>query len=412
MLKSSKGRTFYMLTLIFLIYLFDYADRKVISALFTSIEKEWLVSNAQLEWLNSIVSLMISIFVIPMSILVDRWSRKKMISLMIFVWSIATLMCAFAENYTQLLLFRALTGFGEAAYAAAAVALITKAFPREHRSKYIGIYDAAAPIGAGIGIVAGGYIGAVYGWRNAFGLVAIPGLILSFLFLFVNDYHTVKLTKKVNESLSFSKEIVHDTISLLKIPTLRYLYIAYGAIIALNTTVIDFMPKYLEKDYGLLPQKASMLSGVLAIGVLFGAILGGFIADMWGKTNKDAKILVSAISTILSIVFLLVALQVTSLNLTLVLFALFGLNSVAFLAPISTIIQEVVHTRVRALSFGINVLVMNLFVVIVSVMIGKIADIQNLRFALSLLPIFGILATILFLKCKDIYHIDLKKING
>src|SRR5690554_5471923 len=99
-----KSGAFYMLTIIFVVYLFDYADRKVISALFTSIEEDWNVTNAQLEMLNGIVSLVIAIFVIPLSIIVDRWSRVKMISIMVFVWSLATLMCAFAENYTQLLI--------------------------------------------------------------------------------------------------------------------------------------------------------------------------------------------------------------------------------------------------------------------------------------------------------------------
>lgn len=399
-----------MLTLIFLIYLLDYADRKVISALFTSIEAEWGTSNAQLEMLNGIVSLMIAIFVIPMSILVDRWSRKKMIAIMVFVWSVATLMCGFAENYTQLLIYRALTGLGEAAYAAAAIALITKAFPIHHRTKYIGIYDAAAPIGAGIGIIAGGIIGAKYGWQAAFGWLAVPGMVLSLLFLFVKDYHTVKLTKKVQESVSISKSVLHDVVYLLKIPTLRYLYVAYGLIITVNTTVIDFLPKYLEINYDMLPQKASTMSGVLAIGVLFGAILGGLVSDLWEKKNIHAKIYVSLITTVSSVIFLYFAIQSSQSTMTLVLFGLFGFNSVAFLAPVSTMIQQVVKTRVRALAFGLNVLIMNMFVFVFSVLIGKIADLTDLGFALSLLPVFGLISAVLFYLVRYKYYKDLSQV--
>jgi len=412
MLKTSKSKAAYMLTLIFLIYLFDYADRKVVSALFTAIEGEWNVNNAQLEMLNGIVSLMIAIFVIPMSIMVDRWSRKKMISLMVFVWSIATLMCAFAETYNQLLFFRAITGLGEAAYAAAAVALITKAFPRKHRAKYIGIYDSAAPIGAGIGIVAGGFIGAHYGWRDAFGWVAVPGLILSFLFLFVNDYHTVKLKEKLKGSISLTKSVANDTLYLLKIPTLRYVYIAYGFIIAVNTTVIDFLPKYLETTFYIEAKNASTMAGVLAIGVLFGAILGGVVSDIWERKFVHAKVYVSFITTVLSMVFLIIALHVDSLTLTLVMFGFFGLNSVAFLAPISTMIQQVVYTRVRALAFGLNVLIMNLFVFGFSYLIGTIADhAEDLGFSLSLLPILGSIAALLFYLVRHKYYQDFKKVT-
>lgn len=399
-----KSGAFYMLTIIFVVYLFDYADRKVISALFTSIEEDWNVTNAQLEMLNGIVSLVIAIFVIPLSIIVDRWSRVKMISIMVFVWSLATLMCAFAENYTQLLIFRGLTGFGEAAYAAAAIALITKHFPSRHRAKHIGIYDAAAPIGSGVGIIAGGLIGAKYGWQAAFGWLAVPGLILSILVLFIKDYHTIRI--QTQSSVSLIRSVMQDALYLFKIPTLQYLYLAYGFVITVNTTMIDFLPKYLEITYLIPKEKSGLLSGGLAVGVLFGAILGGVIADMWEKQNKHAKIYVSIISTILSIICLLLALNSTDLWTALTFFALFGLNTVAFLAPVSTMIQQVVKTRVRALAFGFNVLIMNFFVFIFSVLIGYISDFKGLTFALSLLSIFGICAIFLFYGARNSYHRD------
>ena len=82
-MKTAKGRAFYLLTLICVIYLLDYADRKVMSGIFESVKAEWALSDSQLGLLNGIVSLMISVFVIPMSIIVDRWSRKYMISLLL-----------------------------------------------------------------------------------------------------------------------------------------------------------------------------------------------------------------------------------------------------------------------------------------------------------------------------------------
>lgn len=410
MIKSAKGRAFYLLTLICVIYLLDYADRKVMSGIFESVKAEWLLSDSQLGLLNGIVSLMISVFVIPMSILVDRWSRKNMISLMVFVWSIATLMCAFAQNYYQLLFFRALTGLGEAAYAAAAVAMITKAFPRAHRTKYIGVYDAAAPIGSGIGIMLGGYIAEMYGWRHAFGLVAAPGIIVALLFLTIRDYHTVQISDKVKESISLSKEVIKDCLYLFKIPTLWFIYFAYSLIIGLNTCVIDWIPTFFQRFHGLSEKEAAMKAGILAVAVLIGAPLGGYISDVWEKRNKHAKVFVSAISTAISVVFLYLAIQTTSMWLAVLFFGLFGVHTVAFLAPASTITQEVVRTNVRALSFGINVLIMNLFAFAVPVLIGKISDMSDLRFALSLLPILGILAIVLFILVRNQYHIDRKKL--
>lgn len=398
-MRKFQPNAFYTLSLIFIIYLLDYADRKVMSALFPFIQAEWGITDAQCGMLNGIVSLMIAVFVIPMSILVDRWSRKKMIALMVFIWSIATFLCAFAENYTQLLIFRALTGLGEAAYAPAAVALLSKIFPLKYRATYIGIYDAASPIGAGIGIMLGGYIGTIYGWQYAFGIVAIPGILFSALFLFVNDYATIHTSlKSVRATL---QEILQTIIALCKIKVLWFLYIAYALCIGVNTSILDWIPSFLHRVHALTEQEAGFASGIIAVSVLIGAPSGGFIADRWSKRQKNAKIYVSALSTVLSAIFLFCAVQSASLISTMIFLGLFGMCTVAFLAPVTSIIQEIVHTNVRALAFGINVLIMNTIgAFAMPVLIGKISDHYNLQIALSLLPIAAIVAAILFLQTR------------
>lgn len=402
-MKKFQPNAFYTLTLIFIIYLLDYADRKVMSSLFPFIQAEWGINDAQCGMLNGIVSLMIAVFVIPMSILVDRWSRKKMIALMVLVWSVATFLCAFAENYTQLLIFRALTGLGEAAYAPAAIALLSKIFPAKYRATYIGIYDAASPLGAGIGIMLGGYIGMLYGWQYAFGIVAVPGILFSILFLFVNDYATIHSSlRSLRETVP---AVVQSVRMLAKTKVLWFLYIAYGLCIGVNTSILDWIPSFLHRMHGLNEKEAGFASGIIAVSVLLGALSGGFLADKWSKTQKHAKIYVSVLSTLLSAIFLLCAVQSANLTNTLIFLGLFGVCTVAFLAPVTSIIQEIVNTNVRALAFGINVLIMNTMgAFAMPVLIGKISDIYNLQFALSLLPIAAIGAALLFWKCRKMLY--------
>lgn len=411
MSSSSKGRAYYLLTLISVIYIFDYADRHVMSSLLPFIKADWNVKDVDLGLLTSIVSLSIGIFTIPLSILVDRWSRKKMISIMVFVWSIATFMCAFVDNYTQLLIFRAITGLGEAAYASAAVAMITKVFPREHRSKHIGIYNAAAPLGAGLGMFVGGYIGMIYGWRHAFGLVAAPGIILAILFWFVNDYRTIPLEKHDNEgTFGTIKETIKTIIELLKIRTLWYIYLAYALIIGVNTSMLAWSPSYFVRFLGFNPKLAGTISGGMAAMVLFGAPLGGWIADKWVKRNKNAKLIVASTTTIASGIALLIGLFMPDRTLAIIFFFLFGLLTVMYLAPATTIIQEVVNPGVRAVAFGFNVMFMNLIGAFMTpVLIGKISDIIGLQYALMLLPIFAVIATMLFILVKKQYFIDSQK---
>ncbi|MBK8808475.1 MAG: MFS transporter [Bacteroidales bacterium] len=349
--NNAKFRAYYLLTLICVIYMFDYADRHVMASLLPFIKAEWQIADMDLGLLTSVVSLTIGIFTIPLSILVDRWSRKKMISIMVFVWSIATLMCAFAENYYQLLAFRALTGLGEAAYASAAVAMIMKTFPGNHRAKFIGFYNAAAPLGAGLGMAVGGYIGMIYGWRHAFGIVAIPGIILAVQFWFVNDYRTIPLTEKSLRFMERLKMTLLTIVDLLKIKTLWYMYFCYALIIGVNTSVLNWSPSYLERFLHFNRSTAGSLSGAIAALVLIGAPLGGYISDRWLKIDKNAKLKVSYISTILSAIALGVALFTDNKTLAMTGFFVFGIFTVMYLAPATSIIQEVVNPGMRASSF-------------------------------------------------------------
>ena len=100
-------RSHAILIVLFLVYISDYADRYVVASMLSFIQQDWGLSDTQAGALMSVVITFITIFTIPASMLIDRWSRRKMVSVMVFLWSLATLACAFTQNYTQLLIARA-----------------------------------------------------------------------------------------------------------------------------------------------------------------------------------------------------------------------------------------------------------------------------------------------------------------
>jgi len=398
--------------------MFDYADRHIMSALLPYIRDDWNLLDADLGMLNSIVSLTVGLFTIPLSILVDRWSRKKMISIMVFSWSLATYMCSFATDYSHLLFLRALIGLGEAAYASAAVAMISKVFPKKHRGRYIGFYNAAAPLGAGLGMVVGGYVAKTINWHSAFGFVAIPGMILSVLFWFVRDYKTQPLPSENDEKeISNLRSVIKEIKALFAIKTIWIVYIAYMLIIAVNSSVMAWAPSFFVRFHNLDKSLAASISGGIAVMVLVGAPMGGIIADKWSLRNKNAKLLFSAITSTVSAVSLFFGISTNSLPLCLGALGVFGITTVAYLAPATAVIQEVVHPGMRAVAFSVNVMLMNILGSFLSpIAVGMLSDNysengEGLRFALMLLPILGILATILFLSCKKAYFKDLKAIQ-
>ncbi len=199
----SKGYSNYVFILLFLLYMFDYIDRMIITSMFTSIERDWGISHMQSGMLVSAVYWAIVLLTFPVSILVDRWSRSKTIGIMAIMWSVATALCALTGNFVQLFMARLLIGIGEAGYAPGGSAMISGLYPVEKRARMMGLWNASIPLGTAIGVLLGGIIAQKLGWKHAFGIVAIPGLIVAILFLFVKDYKTVDLSfvDKMNNSI-------------------------------------------------------------------------------------------------------------------------------------------------------------------------------------------------------------------
>src|SRR5262250_1078834 len=108
--------------ILFGLMLVDYVDRQVVVSMFSHLKAEWSLSDGQLGALVSVVSITVALGTIPLSLLADRWSRVKSIFLMALVWSSATIACAYATSYGQLLAARSVVGLGEAAYGAAGAA--------------------------------------------------------------------------------------------------------------------------------------------------------------------------------------------------------------------------------------------------------------------------------------------------
>ena len=177
----SKRYAYYVFVVLFVIYMIDYVDRYVVSGvvpyLKASVEAGGLgLSDTQCGLMMSVIYWSMIILTFPFSILLDRWKRAKSLGVMVLLWSFATGVCAFTKSFPQLLSARVAVGVGEAGYVPGGYNLIAAYFPEKKRDLIIGIWNAAIPLGVVGGTILGGIIGVRYGWRHAFGIMAIPGL--------------------------------------------------------------------------------------------------------------------------------------------------------------------------------------------------------------------------------------------
>jgi MFS family permease len=419
-MKNPEDRTGYLFTksysnyvfiLLFLLYLFDYADRMVVNSMFTSIQKDWFISDTQCGWLVSVIYLAIGILTFPVSILVDRWSRTKTIGIMAIVWSLATALCAFTGNYVQLFMARIIIGFGEAGYAPGGSALISGMYPIEKRSKMMGLWNASIPLGSAIGVTLGGIIAQSLGWKHAFGLVAIPGLIIAVLFLFVKDYKTVDLSfvDKNNNKIKMERQDIFR--EFLSKPSVIFTYFGMACVVFVTTAMMVWLPKYFETERGIDAKTSGTLAGAVMVLALVGAPLGGILIDKWRKSRSDARLLFPAISTFVSALILFVAFLLLKGTGQLIFLFGFGILVMTFIAGAAAVTQDVIHPGLRATSYAIAVAVQNLLGSFTApIVLGKISDLSNLRTAMSILPFVLMAGALLFYIGSRYYLTDMNKV--
>lgn len=404
-------RSHSILIVLFLIYMSDYADRMVVTSMFEFIKRDWNISDAQAGWLVSIVVLFITVFTIPAALLIDRWSRRKMVAIMVFFWSLATLSCAFTKTYTQLLVARAFIGIGEAGYGPGGTAMLAGAYPEEKRARTMGIWNAAIPLGAGIGMMAGGMIAGKWGWHHAFGVVAVPGMLLAVAAWFLPDYKNVRASDVSNESGSGSG-YVHNALALFRVPSLMCAYMGFAMNVAATTALMSWMPTYFERTGLADAGKGGVYATPIFAMVFLGAPLGGFISDRWYKKSKQARMVFPAITSASSSLILLAALLNAGNSYQVPILILFGITVTCFIAPAISVTQDVVHPGVRALSFGMCVIVQHVCGDIWSPpLIGKLSDTMGIEKAMLFIPVFGLLAGVFFIIGSRFYVRDLGRVE-
>jgi predicted MFS family arabinose efflux permease len=418
----SKAYTAYVFLLLWLLYFFDYIDRMVVVSLFPFLKADWGLTDAQCGAMVSAVYWAIILFSFPVSILIDRWSRKKCIGIMAVLWSLATFACALTKNFGQLFVARAAIGIGEAGYAPGGTAMISALYPDKKRAFMVGLWNASIPLGMAAGIVIGGVIAARWGWRHAFGVVALPGLIIALLFFFVRDYKTVGLDKKidrpdtVNESsLSKKKMNKRDIIrSFTRTPSLLLTYFGFAGMMFTSISMSTFLPTYFQRNQGFPLQKATLLASGIMLTSIIGSPLGGWIADRWMKKRIQARLLLPSLSALLTASLFICGFHFfTGGMIQYAIFLLAGVASIAWASSAIAVTQDVVHPGLRAVSYALCVITQNLLGSAMGpIVTGALSDRYGILTALKIASAMSLVSCLLFYLGSRYYMHDLTKVES
>ncbi|MDM0111248.1 MFS transporter [Variovorax sp. J22R133] len=408
---ASRSRIYALsvFALTFGLMLSDYLSRQVIGAVIPALKAEWGLLDSQLGMLVSVVSLVVGLLVVPMSLAADRWGRVKSITLMAFVWCLATIACGLAQSYGQLLWARAFVGLGEAAYGAAGAALLAHVFPARQRAAVMGAFLSAGLFGSVLGVVLGGAVAAQSGWRTAFFVVGAPGLLLALIYPFVvRDYKTVALTPEGEGSTAPGRlRIARIAREVFAARSSNFAYLASGLQMAMPVMLIAWLPTYFVRFHGMDVKKAALMTGVAVLVSGLGMIFGGGMADRLSARHPRRRALVPALYSVLTAVFLIAAFALQPGPLGLGLIFLGALFAAAQGGCSVALACDVTHPGVRATVTATMTLANNLLGLAPGpIIVGVLSDLFGLKIALTLTPVLALASAVLFVLASRSYERD------
>ena len=174
---NQKRAAYYALAVLFVINALNFFDRQIIGAVGEPIRKEFGLDDTALGALNTAFTLIYAFVGLPLGRLADKFSRKHILSIGVFFWSLFTALSSITTSFWQIFALRIGVGIGEASCAPAANSMIGDYFPSEKRAKAISIFMLGLPVGLALSFAISGSIAQKYGWRMAFLVAGLPGLI-------------------------------------------------------------------------------------------------------------------------------------------------------------------------------------------------------------------------------------------
>lgn len=297
--RISAG-AWYALSIITLLHAVHYLDRAVIPNLVEPIRREFQLSDAQLGALTGLAyGVSFALAGLPLGYLADRTNRRKLLSVLVLVWSGLTALAAAAQHFSTLFVTRMGVGAAEAGAGPVEMSLIVDLFPARARATALGIYYVAISIGALANAAVAALIAAHYGWRWALLAAGIPGTVLGLLAWVTlgdiprgsADASDAGPVPKVPELARF----------FLRQTTLIGLIAAVSLAAAGISAIAAWLPAWLMRGHGATLAEAGVLTA-LAYGLFpsVGTVAGGIIADRLARRARSSQVLFCAASTLLA----------------------------------------------------------------------------------------------------------------
>ncbi len=381
------------------VYTFNFIDRQILVILQEPIKADLGLSDAQLGLLTGFSFALVYVTAgIPIAWLADRANRRNIVAASLAFWSLMTALSGLVQNYGQLLAARLGVGVGEAGGSPPSHSMISDYFPPSSRGTALSFYSMGIYIGVLFGFAAGGWIAENFGWRNAFFVIGIPGILYALVVLWV-----VKEPKRGQYDLAGvpAQSSLSETLAGLKRrPTFWYLSVgcAFTAFISYGNG--NFMPSFLMRNHGMsLAEVGAILGLISGLSGATGTFLGGFLADRLATRDMRWYVWIPILGGLSSMIPAYYTLF--GENTTLIVAAMIPsqILSALYLGPCIATCHNLVSPGMRAMASAILYFVLNLIGLgLGPLTVGILSDLfaepfgeNNLRYAMATALTIGFL---------------------
>lgn len=360
-----------LMWMLLIVYILNFLDRQILNILAEPIKAELGLSDTQLGLLaGPAFAVFYAVLGIPIARFADRAStnRVTLISISLAVWSLMTALCGMVGNFWQMLLARIGVGVGEAGCTPSAHSLIADSVPAERRSSAIAFFGLGVPIGSLLGLTIGGTVNDIYGWRVALFLVGAPGLLLALILpLLIKEPRSPEsrataLAAAQTPGAVAAPQSTWSAISeAFSSRAFTWLFIAASVTAFLSYGKGLWTISFFIRSHGLSTTEAG-LSMAVALGVagVIGTWLGGKLADVFGKRDKQHLLTFPAIGMAVAAPILFLGYTVENWQVAVLLLIVPTILNAAYYGPTYACVQGLVRPQLRSVAASMVVFGQNL----------------------------------------------------
>jgi predicted MFS family arabinose efflux permease len=296
-MTAGRGYRWWVVAMLWLVCLFNYADRQAITSVFEPIKKEMTLTDQQLGIIGGAFMWVYAAAAPLAGLIGDRLNRKFLILAGLAFWSFVTVATAWAQGYWQLVSFRALEGLAEAFYFPASMSLISDYHGPDTRSRAMGLHQSSVYVGTIVGSAAAGYLAEWFGWRSGFYLFGTLGMVLAVVLVATLREPVREVSKTGRPPRSGGwRDLIHALVELLRTPMVWVLMAVFVGANFVAAIFLAWTPTYLNRRFGLSLGSSGLNATLwLQLASVAGVISGGWLADRWAARSHSGRMSVQAL---------------------------------------------------------------------------------------------------------------------